>query len=78
MNCAVQNVSGFTPETNCKCLAFETRSSTKKRTKEAGTKLIEKMRVMANATLIPTCNLRNVKKKEKNVCSIITWCMIDY
>jgi len=54
VNCAVQKVRGFTPETNCKCLALETRSSTKKITNDAGTKLIEKISVRAKATLIPT------------------------
>jgi hypothetical protein len=54
VNCALQKVRGFTPETNCKCLALDTRSSTKKITNDAGTKLIEKIRVMAKATLIPT------------------------
>lgn len=54
---ATQNVMGLTPDTNCKCFALETRSSTKKMTNDAGTKLMENITEMACKTLIPTCLL---------------------
>lgn len=55
---ATQKVVGFTPETNCRCLALEVLSSTKKMTNEAGTKLNANKTVSAYARLTATCSLK--------------------
>ena len=34
---AIQYTEGVIPDTNCRCLAFETRSATKNNTNDAGT-----------------------------------------